>query len=114
MILQPDDIIQKGDVLHYGDGSGDTLIIDAYAGALVWDMETLNGYVERPGPAPDWERAYTTLYATNEQHISELETANTIISALQTKVDNLRRVIKRAQTPICPTCEMDDDALEPV
>jgi len=80
---------------------------------------TIEAYVEqlerdKANLPPDWHRAYTLLFDTNERHIAELKTANTIISALQTKVDNLRRVIKRAQIPVCPTCEMDDDALEPV
>lgn len=52
MKLQPNDIMQLGDVLHYGDDGSTMVIRDGYAGELVSSVITFGGFIERPGPEP--------------------------------------------------------------
>jgi hypothetical protein len=68
--------------------------------------------------AERWQSAYEALFAANERHIAELETANAIIDTAlaiarknQDEVERLKAVIRRSQTPVFPQREMDDDAL---
>jgi hypothetical protein len=51
MILKPDDILQKGDIVHFD--INDTMVIDGLAGEAVWTLFSVEdslAYVERPGP----------------------------------------------------------------
>jgi hypothetical protein len=52
MRLKPDDVLQKGDVIHFGHN--DTLVVDGLAGEHVGEMAP--AYVERPSSMSDADK----------------------------------------------------------
>jgi len=67
---------------------------------------------------PDWEDAYTRLFATNEKHIEDIELADNVIRMFMRRVEQqaaeierLRNLLHDRWTPACPACEFDDDSL---
>jgi hypothetical protein len=92
MILKPNDVLQKGDVIHYAGGT--TIIIrGGFIGKTAQDVmgdnpeaydhfERLDAVVERDR----WERAYIRLFEINEQRIAQLELYERAIAMYERKV----------------------------